>query len=44
VALTNAVTQVFRGGLIVVILGFLATLFLPQLPLRKRGAPMPVSE
>lgn len=43
-ALTDAVTQVFRGGLIVVVLGFLATLFLPQLPLRKRGAPMPVSE
>ncbi|WP_309570880.1 MDR family MFS transporter [Deinococcus sp.] len=44
VALTDAVSQVFRVGLIAVILGFLATLILPQLPLRKRGAPMPVSE
>ena len=43
-ALTDGVTQVFRGGLIAVVLGFLATLFLPQLPLRKRGAPLPVSE
>ena len=43
-ALTHAVSLVFRGGLIAVVLGFLATLFLPQLPLRKRGAPMPVSE
>ena len=43
-ALTDGVTLVFRAGLIAVILGFLATVFLPQLPLRKRGAPMPVSE
>ena len=43
-ALTNAVSLVFCGGLIAVVLGFLATLFLPQLPLRKRGAPLPVSE
>lgn len=44
VALTDAVSQVFRVGLIAVILGFLATLILPQVPLRKRGAPLPVAE
>ncbi|THF84298.1 MFS transporter [Deinococcus sp. KSM4-11] len=44
VALTDAVAAVFRVGLIAVVLGFLATLILPQLPLRRRGAPVPVSE
>ncbi|WP_424952769.1 MDR family MFS transporter [Deinococcus sp.] len=44
VAMTDAVTQVFRYGLIAVVLGFLATIFLPQLALRKRGAPLPVAE
>lgn len=36
-AMTNAITEVFRIGLVVVILGFLLTLALPQLPLRKRN-------
>ncbi|WP_425148593.1 MDR family MFS transporter [Deinococcus sp.] len=40
-AMTEAVSQVFRYGLLMVILGFLATIFLPQLPLRKRGAAAP---
>lgn len=43
-AMTDAVTQVFRYGLIAVVLGFLATVFLPQLPLRKRGEAAPVME
>ena len=44
VAMTDAVAQVFRYGLIAVVMGFLATLFLPQLALRKRGAALPVAE
>ena len=43
-ALTDAVTQIFRYGLIIVLLGFVATLLLPQRPLRKGGAPAPVLE
>ena len=44
-SLTDAITAVFKIGLIIVALGLLSTLFLPQLPLRKRGegpAPAPV--
>ncbi|ULH13847.1 MFS transporter (plasmid) [Deinococcus sp. KNUC1210] len=37
-ALTDAVTQIFRYGLIMVLLGLVATLLLPQLPLRRGGA------
>ena len=43
-ALTDAVTQIFRYGLIMVLLGFVATLLLPQLPLRKGGAAAPALE
>ncbi|GHF52151.1 EmrB/QacA subfamily drug resistance transporter [Deinococcus metalli] len=43
-ALTDAVSVVFRVGLIAVVLGFLATLILPQVPLRRRAGPMPVAE
>jgi len=43
-ALTDAITQVFRYGLIAVILGFLATIFLPQLPLRRRTGAAPALE
>ena len=35
--MTLAVEQVFRWGLILVVLAFLTTVFLPQLTLRKRG-------
>ncbi len=44
-SLTDAVTGVFKVGLIIVLLGLLSTLLLPQIPLRKRGdgpAPAPV--
>ncbi|PYE49017.1 DHA2 family efflux MFS transporter permease subunit [Deinococcus yavapaiensis] len=36
-AFTDSVTRVFRVGIFIVVLGFLVTLLLPQLPLRKRG-------
>ncbi|GGR03050.1 MDR family MFS transporter [Deinococcus ruber] len=37
-ALTDAVTQIFRYGLVMVLLGLIATLLLPQIPLRRGGA------
>lgn len=36
-AFTNAITYIYKVGLIIVALGLLITLFLPELPLRKTG-------
>jgi len=38
-ALAAAVSRVFRDGFVIVLLGFLVTIFLPQLPLRRRNEP-----
>lgn len=42
-ALTEAISHIYRIGVVIALLGFLATLKLPELPLRRtvRGAPPP---
>lgn len=43
-ALTLAISQIYRIGIAIALLGFLLTLFIPELPLRKSNTPVVVTE